>query len=134
MECVDNIGRDTATGRHIVPVSTSPLPDCSTLLAIDGAAAATGAGASTPPTTDTTAGFHPLLQVVAQFRGVLARKVNLIGHSIEPEFDRFIGSAFTVEIIDQGDGHFFRHLLTPCFLPVHLLCKLLKPPRGINLP
>lgn len=60
-----------------------------------------------PAAADAATGFHPLLQIPAKFRGILGRKINLIGHPVKPEFDRFVGCAGTVEIIDQGDGHFF---------------------------
>ncbi|COW20597.1 Uncharacterised protein [Mycobacterium tuberculosis] len=59
-----------------------------------------------------------MLQVATQFRGILSGKVDLIGHPVKPEFDRFVGGARTVEIVDQGDGYFLRHWLTLAFLPV----------------
>jgi hypothetical protein len=95
-----------------VSVSTGPFPDCRTLLTINGATAAARAGTSAPATTHPTTGFNPLLQVVAQFRGIFARKVNLVRHPVETEFDGFIGGPFTVEIVDQGDGHFLSHWLS----------------------
>src|SRR4029077_3653167 len=112
VECVDDVGRDPAPRRDVVAVAARPFPDCRALLAVDGSAAATGAGTSASTTADATAGFDPLLQIVAQFRGIFGRKVDLIGHPVETEFDGFIGGALTVEIIDQGDGHFLRHWLS----------------------
>src|ERR1700730_17221674 len=109
VECVDDVRRDAATRRHVVPVSTSPFADCCALLAVDGASATSRAGPPTAPTADATPGGHPLLQIAAEFCGILGRKVNLIGHTVEPEFDRVVGGARTVEIINQGDGDFFRH-------------------------
>ena len=42
---------------------------------------------------------------------------------IQAEFDSFVGGTRTVEIIDQGDGDFFRHWLTLAFLPEQLLSR-----------
>src|SRR6202012_4165498 len=123
MECVDHVGRDTAPSRHVVSVPARPFPDRRALLAVDSAPPATGSGTPATPTTDTAAGRHPLLQISAQFRGILVRKVNLVGHPVKPEFDSFVGGARTVEIIDQGDGHFLRHWLTLAFLPEQLLSR-----------
>src|ERR1700730_867675 len=98
--------------RHFAAVTTGPVPDCRALLAINGSTAAARAGTSAPATADPAGGLDPLLQVVAEFRRILDRKVNLIGHAVEAEFDGFIGGTFAVEIIDKGDGHFLRHWLS----------------------
>src|SRR5690348_2647992 len=98
-----------------MPVATSPVADGRALLTIDRATASSRAGTPTAAATDAAAGFHPLLQIPAQFCGIFGRKINLIGHPIKPEFHRFVGRAGTVEIIDQGDGHFFCHWLTLAF-------------------
>ncbi|CFE46845.1 Uncharacterised protein [Mycobacterium tuberculosis] len=101
-----------------MPVTTSPFADRRALLAVDRATSTAGSGTAAPAPTDATARRHPLLQVATQFRGILSGKVDLIGHPVKPEFDRFVGGARTVEIVDQGDGYFLRHWLTLAFLPV----------------
>ena len=121
VECVDDVGRDAATRRHIVPVATGPIADRGALLTVDGAAAAPCPLTPTTPAPDATACCHPLLQIAAQFRGILGRKVNLIGHPVKPEFDSFVGGAGTIEIIDQSDGNFLRHWFTLRVLPEQLL-------------
>jgi hypothetical protein len=112
VECVDDVGRDTAAGGNVMAVATGPVTDCGALLAIDGTTPPTGARASAATAADPARSFHPLLQVVAEFRRILGRKINLIGYAVEAEFDGFIGSTFTVEIVDKGDGHFLRHWLS----------------------
>jgi hypothetical protein len=133
VECVDDVGRDAAPSGHVVPVSASPFADGCALLAVDRATTASGAGTAATPTTDPTAGGYPLLQITAKFRRILGRKVNLIRHPVKPEFDCFIGGARTVEIIDQGDGHFLRHQITLAFHPEQLLGRLDRLPIT-NLP
>ena len=39
VERVDDVGRDAATRRHIMPVTTGPIADRGALLTVDGAAA-----------------------------------------------------------------------------------------------
>jgi hypothetical protein len=109
VERVDDVGRDAAARRHIVPVTTGPIADRGALLTVDGPAAPPCAGTPAAPTSNATAGRYPLLQIAAQFRGILGRKVNLIGHPVKPEFDCFVGGAGTIEIIDQSDRNFLRH-------------------------
>ena len=91
-------------------------------------------GTPTPATADATARLDPLLQIVAQFRGILGRKIDLIGHPVEPEFDRFVGGTLTVEIVDQGDGNFLRHWLTLAFLPEQLLSSIRTDSPVTNVP
>ena len=110
VKCVDDVGGDASAGGHVVPVAACPITDCSALFAIDRRP--TAARSSRTPASaaaDPSAGVHPLLQVVSKLCGILVRKIDLIAHPVEPEFDRLIGGTFAVEIIDQGDGHFLRH-------------------------
>lgn len=109
MESVDDVRGDTSAGRHIVTIATCPFADRGALLTVDGTAAATCTPATTPAATHPTARLDPFLQIVAQFGGILTRKVDLIGDAIEPEFHSFVSCALTVEIIDEGDGHFLSH-------------------------
>src|SRR5580693_4123673 len=76
VECVDHVGRDAAPRRHVVPVSASPFPDRGALLTVDRTTSASRTGTTAPATAHPTAGGHPLLQISAEFRGILRRKVN----------------------------------------------------------
>ena len=58
---------------------------------------------------DPAAGLDPSLEVIAQFLRILARKVNLVVHAVDGKLDRFISGALTIEIVDEGDSHFFSH-------------------------
>ena len=110
VERVDDVGRDASAGGHVVSVAARPVADRRALFAIDRRSPAARSGRTTAPATaDPAARVDPLLQVVPKLCGILGRKVDLIAHPVEPEFDRLIGGAFAVEIIDQRDGHFLRH-------------------------
>ncbi|ABK72263.1 hypothetical protein MSMEG_6093 [Mycolicibacterium smegmatis MC2 155] len=121
VECVDHVGRNPAAGRHIVSVAAGPFADRSALLTVDGTAATGrgGRGATAFTSADATARLDPLLQIVAQLRGVFCGKVDLIGHTVEAEFHRFVGRGLTVEIIDKRDGHFLCHSRAPTLLLEH---------------
>lgn len=113
-------------------VSAGPFPDCRALLAIDGRATPTGTDCTaTPATTDTATSLDPLLQIISKLCRVLGREVDLIADTVETEFHRLVGATFTVEIIDQGDGNFFRHYPTAL-----LKYQMRGMPRisGTNLP
>src|SRR5204863_7145624 len=127
VECVDDVGRDATTGGHVVSVAACPVADSGALFAIDRRPSSTRARRASPPAaTDPAACVDPLLQVVSQLCGVLGRKVDLIAHPVEPEFNRLIGCAFAVEIIDERDGHFLRHYPTlPFWLSTRSLVFLI---------
>ena len=119
MECVDDLGGDAAAGQHVATVATRPIADGRTLLTVDGGPALSRYRRATPATpADPSSRFHPLFQLGTKFVGILAGKVYLIRHTVEPEFHRFVGATLTIEIIDQGDGNFFAisvlTLLTRC--------------------
>jgi hypothetical protein len=108
---LDDFRRNAASGRDLVSISPGPVADGGTLLAIDrGAAAGTGAPGATPPTTaDPPARVDPLLEFVPEFGRILCRKVDLVVHTIDGEFDGFVGGPVAVEIIDKRDSHLFSH-------------------------
>lgn len=116
VEGVDDVGGDATASGHVVSVTARPFPNGGTLLAVDRGAAFTRGGSAAPATTAyPAAGFHPRLERIAEFRGVFTRKVDLVGHTVDCEFDSFVGGTFTIKIINQGDGYFFRHSLTEPF-------------------
>src|SRR4051812_11273008 len=103
-------GQSRGAGLFLRAIAARPRArpaDRSALFAIDRGPSTARSGRSTAPaSTDPAACLHPLLQVVAKLCGILGRKVDLIAHPVEPEFNGLISGTFTVEIIDQGDGHF----------------------------
>src|SRR5882724_8744639 len=99
VKCVDDVGGDPSAGGYVVPVAACPIADCGALFAIDRCPpTARSSRTSAPAATDPPACVQPLLQVVSKPCGILVRKVDLIAHPVEPEFNGLVGGPLAVEI------------------------------------